>query len=204
MPTGATGTSTTNNITVDYGMSAESGNITVKGHNICGDGSPQTLGVAVNTIDTSVIVSGVTLSANATSAGYLWIDCNGNTPISGATNQSFTATTNGNYAVIVTKNNCSDTSYCYNISTVEISENNDMSSISFYPNPTTGKFIINSDIEEIASIEIYNLFGEKIYTTSNIKQEISNKIDLTEYSKGIYFVLIYAKGNVYTKKVVIQ
>ncbi|MFZ4740688.1 MAG: beta strand repeat-containing protein [Bacteroidales bacterium] len=39
LPTGATGTSTTNSITVSFGSSAVSGNITVKGTNSCGDGT---------------------------------------------------------------------------------------------------------------------------------------------------------------------
>ena len=39
LPSGATGTSTTNSITVNYSNNAQSGFIKVKGHNSCGDGS---------------------------------------------------------------------------------------------------------------------------------------------------------------------
>ena len=39
LPTGATGNSTTNTITVNYSTTAISGNIKVKGHNTCGDGT---------------------------------------------------------------------------------------------------------------------------------------------------------------------
>ena len=48
LPTGATGTSTTNSITVNYGNSAVSANITVKGQNTCGDGAEANLAVTVN------------------------------------------------------------------------------------------------------------------------------------------------------------
>jgi uncharacterized protein (TIGR02145 family) len=48
LPTGATGTSVTNSIIVDYGISALSGIITVKGSNSCGDGAISTLAVTVN------------------------------------------------------------------------------------------------------------------------------------------------------------
>ena len=204
LPTGASGTSTTNSIIVDYGTSANSGNIEVKGNNSCGDGSPQVLSIAVNIIDTSVSVSGLTLFANAYGASYQWIDCNGNTPISGANNQSFTATENGNYAVIVTKNSCSDTSSCYNITNVGLSGNNSSPIVSFYPNPSTGKFTLKGDWEEVTSIEIYNVFGEEIYSILNCKQKITNKMDLSEFSKGIYFVSIYSKGYVYKEKIVIH
>ncbi len=49
LPSGATGTSTTNSITVDFGISALSGDITVKGNNSCGgNGLPSTLAITVN------------------------------------------------------------------------------------------------------------------------------------------------------------
>ena len=64
-------------------------------------------------IDTGIASAGATLTVNETGAVYQWVDCdNGNAAISGETNQSFTATTTGNYAVVVTVNNCSDTSSC--------------------------------------------------------------------------------------------
>lgn len=48
LPTGATGTSTTNTIRVTYTRNAISGNITVKGSNDCGDGVVSTLPVTVH------------------------------------------------------------------------------------------------------------------------------------------------------------
>ena len=47
LPTGASGTSTTNTITVDFGTNAISGNITVEGNNICGESLPSNLFVTV-------------------------------------------------------------------------------------------------------------------------------------------------------------
>ncbi len=49
LPSGATGSSTTNYILVTYGATAVSGDIVVKGHNSCGDGTESTLGITVNT-----------------------------------------------------------------------------------------------------------------------------------------------------------
>jgi sugar lactone lactonase YvrE len=48
LPNGATGTSNTNSITINYGVSAVSGNIIVKGINSCGNGLPFTLAITVN------------------------------------------------------------------------------------------------------------------------------------------------------------
>ena len=47
LPAGATGTSTTNSITVDYGASVGSDRISVIGHNDCGDGAVNELSVLI-------------------------------------------------------------------------------------------------------------------------------------------------------------
>lgn len=61
LPAGATGTSTINSITVNFGASAVSGNITVKGKNAGGDGALSILAITVNSIPESAgIISGTT------------------------------------------------------------------------------------------------------------------------------------------------
>ena len=56
------------------------------------------------------------LISNQTGASYQWLDCNNwNTAILSETNQLFKVASNGNYAVAVTKNLCSDTSGCYSV-----------------------------------------------------------------------------------------
>ena len=123
LPTGATGTSTTNSITVNYGVSAVGGNITVKGHNATGDGAASTLAITVNPLPaaagtitgTATICPGqnsvsysVPAIANATS--YIW------TLPTGATGTSTTNSISVNYGIsaasgnITVKghNNCGD------------------------------------------------------------------------------------------------
>lgn len=85
LPAGATGTSTTNSITINYEISAVSGNITVKGHNDCGDGVASTLAITVNPIlgnagtitGTTTVCQGqnsvsYTLPAIANATSYVW------------------------------------------------------------------------------------------------------------------------------------
>ena len=61
LPTGATGTSSTNSITVNYGNSAVSGNITVKGSNSCGDGGSSSISITVNSLPSNAgTISGTT------------------------------------------------------------------------------------------------------------------------------------------------
>ena len=65
-------------------------------------------------IDNTVNLSARTLVSNDANAdSYQWIDCdNSNTPIEGATERTFSAEENGNYAVIITNGSCSETSAC--------------------------------------------------------------------------------------------
>ncbi|PCJ25514.1 MAG: hypothetical protein COA97_07540 [Flavobacteriales bacterium] len=51
-----------------------------------------------------------------------------------------------------------------------------------YPNPTTG--ILNIELEDNFTVDVYNVLGELIITSS------AHKIDLTSFQNGIYFVLI--------------
>ena len=65
------------------------------------------------TIDVTLTSVGAILTSNEAGATYQWLDCdNGNAIIAAETNQSYTATVTGNYAVLITVNGCSDTSSC--------------------------------------------------------------------------------------------
>ncbi|MCF8297459.1 MAG: SBBP repeat-containing protein [Saprospiraceae bacterium] len=139
-------------------------------------------------IDVSLINNGITITANETGATYQWLDCNSSYAIiSGATNQSYTATTNGNYAVEITKNGCVDTSICYSITNIGIIENSFGDEFKFYPNPTEGKVNLEfgSKYKEVQLI-LRNSEGKLIKQEEfKNKQKISLEI---EGSKGIYLL----------------
>lgn len=87
-------------------------------------------------VDTALTHSGQTITASASPAQYQWIDCNnGNVAIPGATDQDFTPSSNGSYAVIVTENGCQDTSACVDITGVGV-RTTVRNEFSVYPNPT--------------------------------------------------------------------
>ncbi|NVN95488.1 MAG: hypothetical protein HXX18_09425, partial [Bacteroidetes bacterium] len=60
LPTGATGASLTNSITVNFSTTAVSGSITVKGNNSCGDGISSSLAITVNSLP-AVTVNSATI-----------------------------------------------------------------------------------------------------------------------------------------------
>jgi len=63
------------------------------------------------------------LNVGESGATYQWIDCdNGNSEINGEIGQTFTPLVNGNYAVEVTVNNCTETSLCFLVDFVGLEE----------------------------------------------------------------------------------
>ncbi len=150
-----------------------------------------TLNLTINTIDNMATQTApLTLMANASGATYQWIDCdNGNTPLVGETAQAFTATSNGNYAVIVTEGDCTDTSACLPITEAGIIENDFGSELTIFPNPTSGKITI--DLEGINGnviIVVTTLLGQEV---SRGSYDGLNSITLNiDGSAGYYFLEI--------------
>ncbi len=66
-----------------------------------------------------------------------------------------------------------------------------------YPNPSNGKLQIGSDRNdlEIASIELYNVQGDKVKMIACEAHTRSLNLDLTELANGVYLVVIVAPDN---------
>ena len=100
------------------------------------------------------------ITANAAGAACQWLDFDAvYAIISGETAQCFTASTNGDYAVEVTTDNCTDTSACTTITTVGMTETSGFNAVFIYPNP----------IQEMLHIQLGALTDRK----SLIRSEVS-------------------------------
>jgi photosystem II stability/assembly factor-like uncharacterized protein len=74
-----------------------------------------------------------------------------------------------------------------------------------YPNPNNGRFCI--DLKEPKSkmqVEIYNIWGQKIYEASIFLPQITNEIDFTSHPKGVYLIKINDGENSYREKIMVQ
>jgi hypothetical protein len=91
------------------------------------------------------------------------------------------------------------------LSTVDNTAN--LVSIAIFPNPSNGVFTIQMENVKSQSadrkIEIYNVPGEKIYS-AKVKQSTSDRIDLSNSSKGVYFVKLIEGTEVYIRRVVVE
>ncbi len=72
-----------------------------------------------------------------------------------------------------------------------------------HPNPATTKFLITNNKINILSIDIVNLFGGKVWNSSESTGYSERTIDVSDLPPGIYFVCIRGKDFTNTKKLII-
>ena len=167
-------------------------------------GNCSTVNLQIQTIVNTVVVSGMQMTANQSSATYQWIDCkNGNALINGATAQSYTAPNDGEYAVIITRNGCSDTSNCITINNADI-ENLNLVNVQLYPNPVVS--ILTVDFGQPINLDVIELtdaLGRIIQTFKNFNGNQIH-IDLEKESNGVYFLNLNLDQNTKTLRIIKQ
>jgi len=162
-----------------------------------------TLDLTIYPVNITITQNGSTLSADTLGVWFQWLDCNnGMAPIPGEYYIDFSPAVDGDYAVIVTTLNCSDTSACFSIDNVGLGENNSAGTISVYPNPTNGLVTITTGAQiENATIKLINLSGQVLIQENNLTGSTFN-LDLSEFSNGVYFVEISEGENIQRIKIV--
>jgi hypothetical protein len=164
-------------------------------------GTCQSVTVTQTTLNLNTTTAGATISSSQGTATYQWINCSNNTAIAGATSQSYIATANGSYAVIVTKNGCTDTSACVNITGLGVDDLN-FEDVSIYPNPSNGKITVSFNKEvTLKSFVIRDVTGrlvreEKPQTTTGITFDISTE------AQGVYFLNIESGNTIQSFKLI--
>ena len=154
-------------------------------------------------IDKSISQNVSVLTANETGDTYQWFNCDTDQIIGGATSQTYNAIAIGSYGVIITKNGCTDTSYCVYVSEIvvnldEIELNN---SVSIYPNPSHGNFVITLNSEIIGTIaNIYNSSGELI----QVLQIKPGENPIQGLASGLYVAEIISSKATIRKRIIIQ
>ena len=138
-------------------------------------------------IDVSVTQTASTLTANQTGATYQWINCSSMLPIAGQTQQSFTPSVSGNYAVQLTIGSCVDTSACTQMTVVGIAEEK-TSPFNVYPNPTTGIIYVSSSTDSPIAVYCLDIAG-RIVKTWDISGKEST-LNIEGLATGSYYFQI--------------
>ncbi|KAA9340094.1 T9SS type A sorting domain-containing protein [Adhaeribacter soli] len=83
---------------------------------------------------------------------------------------------------------------------------NDFSRVnSFFisPNPSTGVFTITNPTNQPFRLEVFSSFGVSVLQQQGSRFG-STRLDLTAQPKGMYLVRIYSRGQIITKRIIIQ
>lgn len=202
LPAGWSGSSTTNSIYTTTG--ATSGVITVTANNGCGSSTVQTFNVTVS-IPHPAITQNNNLLSVSTFSSYQWY--HDGQLIPGATNQSYTATQDGDYYVYVTDaGGCSGNSDTITVTVVGIPVvNSSGSSLFISPNPATDVFTINGWLPQAAMLHLTlsDLTG-RILVQENYRCSRGNLSKLViipkDIAKGVYLLkIVYGNTSFVTR-----
>ncbi|MEI7663311.1 MAG: T9SS type A sorting domain-containing protein, partial [Bacteroidota bacterium] len=211
LPAGATITAGQNSssITVTFGTSAVSGNVTVLGVNSCGNGtvSPN-FAVTTHPVPAAPVVTatGNVLTSSAPAGNQWYYE---GVIIPGATGQTYTVTHNtGYYSCEVTLSGCS--SPVSNRVWVVMTgiEQLQGSNFNIYPVPNDGMFTVSltSESEETFTITIFSNLGVQVREVKDIRVNgrSDQLIDLRPAASGVYMVVIRNGSSAVVKKVIIN
>ncbi len=167
---------------------------------VTGCDSVVTTDLTIDTLDISTSVSGIVITAGQSGVTYAWIDCdNGNSLIQGETAQSFTPTSNGNYAVIVDNGVCTDTSACVPVTVVGI-DHRETNTLKVFPVPAMEAVTIQWKDMDHFSISIFNAMGQKFSQTDS--DGATFRLDISDFPSGVYYVELEKEGKKLRRKFV--
>lgn len=160
--------------------------------------------VTVNEAITTTSQNNATLNAtgNQSGATYQWINCSNNQPIPSATNDTYIANANGQYAVIVTYLGCADTSGCLTVTGVGIETIKDSSLILIIPNPATEFVYIQTGGRLATSIKLYDAVGRLIKEIT--PHSSLSAMNISDLPKDIYQLHINFSGETVVRRLVVR
>lgn len=132
---------------------------------------------------------------------YQWVNCNDYSIIPGATNPTYSASSDGNYALIITQDDCVDTSECINFVLSDFNQTYD-SDLHIYPNPSNGLVNVTTDVIG-GYISIYSIDGKIIKSGIYISSK-ETSIDLSSIKAGTYFLKLKGDNQEYVERIVIK
>lgn len=209
IPAGATilSGSGSNAITVDFGMNAGSGMISVYGTNFCGNSASSELAVAINPYPAPPLIEflGDTLMTSNYPDGNQWY-YEGN-PIPGANAQNHIPQFTGWYYDVVTIDDCqSDSSNNLYLVVSGTTEEEAGMGISVFPSPNDGHFMISFKGLSGNSfhLEILDVYGRIISDMSIPSSQKIATYDLAAkgFAPGLYYIVVKTAGTRFVRKII--
>ena len=75
--------------------------------------------------------------------------------------------------------------------------------LTVYPNPSKGNFNLSIQGDSLQNIEIFSITGQSVFTQSYSEGKVSDEIDISSFSSGIYIIKAHGRdGKQYNAKVI--
>lgn len=166
--------------------------------------------IVLNNVIGSATATSLNVSFDAsasTSADSIYWDLGDGANASGSM-VSHDYTSNNTYSVTVSAyNDCGSVDSTFTVLVEGISvEVQEFPSLSIYPNPTSGKVIIKSDLtsSDEVKIRLMDIQGRLIKTLENPGNQFNVELDLTNLAKGVYFLQVEQGSYQHVERVVLQ
>ena len=89
---------------------------------------------------------------------------------------------------------------CNDCETVDVEDHN-INKLTVYPNPATESFTVNTGNDEKASIQLFNIVGQQVYSETFTG---STTVNVAKLRSGVYMLKVNQNGKVNTTKVVVK
>jgi hypothetical protein len=168
--------------------------------------TPFVINILPNQPFISLSTDGKSLSSNQTGT-HQWF-LNG-TAIAGATSATFTPTQSGTYTVTVAQNGCvsiASMPFFYNFVPTGINDPTLSSSLSIYPNPTEGKFVLEGGLEQAGKLNLTltdamgRVLSNEVVESNGL--QFRHELNLSDYASGVYFLQVETDGKSAVKRIV--
>jgi len=204
LPVGASGSSTTNSITVTFDGLFQGGLIGVVPVNDCGNGLGADMAVALNPAPEQPVIEQSADTLYASGVGSFQWALSG-VPIPGATNAFLQSSTSGEYTVTITDaNGCSSTSELFPFVANGINQVWN-GSFAVQPNPSNGSFtVMTPSLPNEAALEIYAMDGRLVHAQVIQASTALTELSIEQPSAGLYMLRLRIGKDVVSLKVIVQ
>ena len=144
----------------------------------------------------TIVVKNVILTSTEATGNQWYLN---GTPIQNATSQIYHATSLGSYFVESTNGSCIGTSPSVLITSLSINNTANSSAFKLFPNPNNGIMSFEPNSNSNYKIEIYNVFGQLVYTTEG---EGNLEINIMNFDSGNYAVRVNMNNQIYTQNII--